>query len=83
MKEKEEIVEVISKYVPLTKKGRNYYGICPFHKEEDNNPSLAVSKEKQIYTCFVCGAQGNVDTFIKEFNNRWSSNWFTTFLFGF
>ena len=70
MKEREDIVEVVSKHIPLKNKGRIYYGICPFHKEEDKNPSLAVSKEKQIYTCFVCGAQGNVDTFIKNFNNR-------------
>ncbi len=74
MKEKEDIIKIISKYVPLTKKGRNYYGLCPFHKEEDKNPSLAVSKEKQIYTCFVCGSQGNVDTFIKEYNKIISSN---------
>ena len=74
MKEKVDLIEIISKYVPLTKKGRNYYGLCPFHKEEDKNPSLAVSKEKQIYTCFVCGSQGNVDTFIKEYNKIISSN---------
>ena len=71
MKEKENIIEIISKYVPLTKKGRNYYGICPFHKEEDKNPSLVVSKEKQIYTCFVCGAMGNSNTFVNEYNKNY------------
>ena len=70
MEERKGIVEVINKYVPLTKKGRIYYGICPFHKEEEKHHSLTVSKEKQIYTCFVCGSQGNVDTFIKEYNKR-------------
>ena len=61
------IVDVISSYINLNKKGKNYFGICPFH--EDHNPSLSVSEEKQIYTCFVCGATGNVFSFVKDYEN--------------
>jgi DNA primase len=56
------IVDVISEYVPLIQKGRNHFGVCPFH--DDHNPSMSVSSEKQIYTCFVCGATGNVLLFL-------------------
>ena len=59
------IVDIISEYMPLEQRGRNYFGICPFH--DDHNPSMSVSPEKQIYTCFVCGAHGNVFTFIKDY----------------
>jgi DNA primase len=62
-----DIVDVISDYLPLTKRGKNYFGICPFH--EDHNPSMSVSNEKQIYTCFVCGATGNVFKFIMDYEN--------------
>ena len=55
----------ISKYVNLTKKGKNYFGVCPFH--DDHSPSMSVSPEKQIYTCFSCGASGNVFTFVADF----------------
>jgi len=48
-----DIVQVVSSYIPLTKKGRNFVALCPFH--QDNNPSLSVSSEKQIFKCFVCG----------------------------
>ena len=61
------IIEVINEYIPLNKKGRNYYCVCPFHK--DNSPSMSISEEKQIYKCFVCGATGNVFTFMKDYNN--------------
>lgn len=61
------IVEVISTYVPLTQKGKNYFGVCPFH--EDHSPSMSVSEEKQIYKCFSCGASGNVFTFVKDYEN--------------
>lgn len=61
------IVDVIGSYINLDKKGKNYFGICPFH--EDHNPSLSVSEEKQIYTCFVCGATGNVFSFVKDYEN--------------
>lgn len=62
-----DIVDVISSYIPLTQKGKNYFGICPFH--DDNNPSMSVSKEKQIFTCFSCGASGNVFKFIMDYEN--------------
>ncbi len=62
-----DIVEVISSYLPLTAKGKNYFGVCPFH--DDHSPSMSVSKEKQIYTCFSCGATGNVFKFLQDYEN--------------
>lgn len=62
-----DIVDVISNYLPLTSKGKNYFGVCPFH--DDHSPSMSVSKEKQIYTCFSCGASGNVFKFIQDYEN--------------
>lgn len=62
-----DITEVISQYIPIEKKGRNFVAICPFH--DDSNPSLTISPEKQIYKCFVCGAGGNVFTFVQNYNN--------------
>ena len=67
IKNKSDIVEVISSYIPLTKKGRNYFGLCPFH--DDHSPSMSVSREKKIYNCFVCGAKGNVVNFVMNFEN--------------
>ena len=61
------IVDVIRDYIPLTKKGKNYFGICPFH--DDHNPSMSVSPDKQMYKCFVCGAAGNVFNFVKDYKN--------------
>lgn len=61
------IVDIISSYLPLTQKGKNYFGVCPFH--EDHSPSMSVSEEKQIYKCFSCGASGNVFTFVSEYEN--------------
>lgn len=62
-----DIVDIISKYVPLVPKGKNFFGICPFH--DDKSPSMSVSKEKQIYTCFACGATGNVIKFVEDYEN--------------
>ena len=62
-----DIVEVISSYLPLTSKGKNYFGVCPFH--DDHSPSMSISREKQIYTCFSCGATGNVFKFIQDYEN--------------
>lgn len=62
-----DIVDVISSYLPLQSKGKNYFGVCPFH--DDHSPSMSVSKEKQIYTCFSCGATGNVFKFIQDYEN--------------
>lgn len=58
------IVDVVSKYVPLTKKGRTYWGCCPFHHEKE--PSFAVNEDKQFYHCFGCKESGNVITFIQK-----------------
>lgn len=62
---KVNIVDVISDYVKLTQKGRNYFGICPFH--DDHNPSMSVSPEKQMFKCFVCGTSGNVFNFVMDY----------------
>lgn len=61
------IVDVISSYVNLTPKGKNYFGVCPFH--DDNNPSMSVSQDKQIYKCFSCGATGTVFKFVMDYEN--------------
>lgn len=62
-----DIVDIISSYIPLRPAGKNYFGVCPFH--DDHSPSMSVSKEKQIYTCFSCGATGNVFSFIQNYEN--------------
>lgn len=67
IQKKVNIVDVISDYLPLEQKGKNYFAICPFH--DDHNPSMSISPEKQIYTCFVCGASGNVFNFVKDYEN--------------
>ena len=64
---KNDIVDVISGYVRIQKKGSNYFGLCPFHNER--SPSFSVSPSKQIYYCFGCGAGGNVITFLMEYEN--------------
>lgn len=64
---KNDIVDVISGYVKLQKKGSSYFGLCPFHNEK--SPSFSVSRQKQMYYCFGCGAGGNVFTFIMEYEN--------------
>ena len=65
IKSKVNIVDVISEYLPVEQKGKNYFAICPFH--DDHNPSMSISPEKQIYTCFVCGASGNVFNFVANY----------------
>ncbi len=64
---KNDIVEVISGYVRMQKKGSSYFGLCPFHNEK--SPSFSVSPGKQMYYCFGCGAGGNVITFLMEYEN--------------
>ncbi len=59
------IVDVIGNYLPLEKRGKGYWAICPFH--DDTRPSMSVSNELQIYKCFVCGAGGNVFTFLQNY----------------
>ena len=62
-----DIVDVISDYMQLTKRGRNWFGLCPFHGE--NTPSFSVSQDKQIFHCFGCGAGGNAITFVMDIEN--------------
>lgn len=64
---KNDIVEVISGYVRMQRKGSSYFGLCPFHNEK--SPSFSVSPSKQMYYCFGCGAGGNVITFLMEYEN--------------
>lgn len=64
---KNDIVDVISGYVRLQKKGASYFGLCPFHNEK--SPSFSVSPGKQMYYCFGCGAGGNVFTFLMNYEN--------------
>src|SRR5690625_5538659 len=59
-----DVVDVIGEYVSLKKRGRNYFGLCPFHGEK--TPSFSVTQEKQIFHCFGCGKGGNVFTFLME-----------------
>ncbi|MCF2680148.1 DNA primase [Faecalicatena contorta] len=67
IRSKNDIVDVISGYVKLQKKGSSYFGLCPFHNEK--SPSFSVSRQKQMYYCFGCGAGGNVITFLMEYEN--------------
>ncbi len=67
IKTRNDIVDVISQYVTLKRKGRNYFGICPFHNEK--SPSFSVSPDKQIFHCFGCGVGGNVFHFISKIEN--------------
>ena len=62
-----DIYDVVSRYVPLKKSGANYFGVCPFHNEK--TPSFSVSRDKQIYHCFGCGAGGGVINFIMRIEN--------------
>lgn len=68
VRQRNDIVDVISSYVRLQKKGSNYFGLCPFHNEK--SPSFSVSPLKQMYYCFGCGAGGNVLTFVMEYENE-------------
>lgn len=67
VRSRNDIVDVISAYVKLQKKGSSYFGLCPFHNEK--SPSFSVSRQKQMYYCFGCGAGGNVFTFLMEYEN--------------
>ena len=61
------IVDIISSYITVTLKGKDYKCVCPFH--DDHSPSMSISTSKQIYKCFSCGAAGNVFTFVQNFEN--------------
>ena len=67
IKSRNDIYDVVSQYVALKRKGRNYFGVCPFHNEK--SPSLSVSPDKQIFHCFGCGVGGNVLHFISKIEN--------------
>ena len=67
IKNSNDIVDIISQYVILKRSGRNFFGVCPFHKEK--TPSFSVSPDKQIFHCFGCGAGGNVIHFISKIEN--------------
>lgn len=67
VRSRNDIVDVISSYVSLKKKGSSHFGLCPFHNEK--SPSFSVSRDKQMYYCFGCGAGGNVFTFLMEYEN--------------
>ena len=67
VRSRSDIVDVISQYVRLTRKGSTYFGLCPFHNEKTG--SFSVSPGKQMYYCFGCGAGGNVFTFLMQYEN--------------
>ena len=65
IRKRADIADIIQRYIPLVKKGKNYAAVCPFH--DDHDPSLSISMDKQIYKCFVCGEGGNVFNFVKAY----------------
>ena len=65
--DKADIVNIISQYVKLEKKGNNYIGLCPFH--DDKNPSMSVSSQKKVFKCFSCGTAGDVVSFVSKIKN--------------
>lgn len=67
IRDKADIVDIISGYIPLVNKGRNFFGVCPFH--DDHSPSMSVSREKQMFKCFTCGVGGNVFSFVSKYEN--------------
>ena len=67
IRSKLNIVDIVSEYVPLTKKGQYYWGICPFHN--DKNPSMSVDEKRQTYTCWSCHNSGNVFNFVEQIEN--------------
>lgn len=67
IRQQADIVDVLSHYLSLSKKGKNYMAVCPFH--DDHDPSLSISTDKQIFKCFVCGTGGNVFTFVQKIEN--------------
>ena len=67
IRSKIDIVDIIGERIPLVSRGKNFFGVCPFH--DDSNPSMCVSREKQIYTCFSCHATGNVYTFLMNYEH--------------
>ena len=62
-----DIVKIISSYINVTKKGRNYWAVCPFH--DDTNPSMSISPERKMFRCFVCGTSGSAITFVQKYEH--------------
>lgn len=62
-----DIVKIISSYINVTKKGRNYWAICPFH--DDTNPSMSISPERKMFRCWVCGTSGSAITFVQKYEH--------------
>ncbi|MBP3853316.1 MAG: DNA primase, partial [Erysipelotrichaceae bacterium] len=67
IRQQADIVDILSQYLTLEKKGRSYVAVCPFH--DDHDPSLSISTDKQIFKCFVCGTGGNVFSFVQKMEN--------------
>ncbi len=67
IRSKVDIVDIIGERIPLTARGKNFFGLCPFH--DDSTPSMSVSREKQIFTCFSCHATGNVFKFLMDYEH--------------
>ena len=67
IRSKVDIVDIIGERIPLIARGKNLFGVCPFH--EDSNPSMCVSRDRQIYTCWSCHATGNVYTFLMNYEH--------------
>ena len=67
IRQQADIVDVMSHYLSLNKKGKNYVAVCPFH--DDHDPSLSISTDKQIFKCFVCGTGGDVFGFVQKIEN--------------
>ena len=67
IRQKADIVDIVKEYILLTQKGKNYFGVCPFH--QDHSPSMSVSRERQLFKCFSCGMAGNVFKFVSEYEN--------------
>ncbi len=68
IRSKVDIVDIIGERIPLVAKGKNFFCVCPFH--DDTNPSMSVSRDKQIYRCFSCGASGNVFNFLMDYEHK-------------
>ena len=62
-----DIVDIVSSYLNVTSKGKNFVAVCPFH--DDHSPSLVISRERQIFNCFTCRTGGNVFTFVMKYEN--------------
>jgi len=66
--DKSDIVEIVSEYVPLTKRGKNFFGLCPFH-DDTKATNFSVSPEKKIFKCYACGVGGSAIEFLKQIKN--------------